>query len=162
MKNIIIAFAFGVPANILSNINIATIASNKAKKLGSPIYTQIDIQINSDVEVKYIEEKPDNLPTTLRMARGVVQLSVQNGYNEIWIVAAKPHLWRCIRDLNEAIREYNTNIKIKICEEIYKYSANEWFCKDSKQTRTRSQFNWWIREVIIKLIPFSIYKKIAN
>jgi len=96
------------------------------------------------------------------LARGVVQLSVQNGYNEIWIVAAKPHLWRCIRDLNEAIREYNTNIKIKICEEIYKYSANEWFCKDSKQTRTRSQFNWWIREVIIKLIPFSIYKKIAN
>jgi len=104
----IVAFAFGVPDTISSNRRIAEIASKKAHELDAPVYTQLDVRVESGIQVEYIKEDFSKPPSTLRMARGVVQWAKQKGFTELWVVAAKPHLWRVIRDIQQAIREVKT------------------------------------------------------
>ncbi len=162
MKRGIVPFAFGVPWMILSNHRIALIASKKAHKLGAPVYTQLDIRIEAGIEVEFTEEQPGNPPPTLRFARGAVQWALRKNLTDLWIVAAKPHLWRCVRDLTCAIQEEKAQIKIHVCEEINQYPEDEWFCADSMQEWTQSRKNWQSRERIIKIIPFFIYKLIAS
>lgn len=164
MKAVIVAFAFGKPCSIRSNQLIAQIASQKAREFDVPVYTQLDVCIEPDVEVYIIEKDLENPPTTWQIARGVVRLANQQGFKKILIVAAKPHLWRARRDVEQAVREVKKEKKIEvcICEEIEQYPENSWFCPDSTQDRVRSREKWNKREKILKLIPFFIYKNIAK
>ena len=162
-KSLIIAFAFGAPANIRSNERIAEIASQKASRLNALIYTQEDVPIkNKKFTVVRISQKREDLPPTLRIARGAVLWAKEHGVKELWIVAAPPHLPRVLRDLKEALKESETKRKIKTCQEVAIYSEEEWFCKDSTQKRTQSLKNWERRERTITGLPFFIYKRIAN
>lgn len=162
MKAGILSFAFGVPKTILSNRRIAKISSQKARELGAPVYTQLDICVDNGIEVELTEELPGNPPPTLRLARCAVQWARNKNITDLWIVAAKPHLWRCIRDLIHAIWEVDAQIEVHVCEEIGQYPEDEWFCADSTQERTRSRKKWESRELIIKVMPFFIYKLIAS
>lgn len=158
----IVAFAFGVPGTIRSNQRIAQIASRKARDLDAPVYTQLDVPIEPGVEVTYTDEEPGNPPPTLRMARGAVWWAKQREFRELWIVAAKPHLWRAIRDVEEALREAGAAIEVRACEKIEEYPGNLWFCPESTQKRVRSRKAWFMREMIPMLMPFFIYKRVAK
>jgi len=161
-KTGIVAFAFGSPETIRSNQRIAHIASQNAIKLGAPVYTQLDIYIHLEIRTEYIAEEVGNPPPTLRIAKGAVRWAKQRGITELLVIAAKPHLWRCVRDLIRSARETQTQIMIRVCEEIEQYPKNSWFCPESTQTRTQSEKNWQKREWFLKLLPFFIYKRIAN
>ncbi len=158
---VVVAFAFGAPDTIRSNRRIAKIASQKAREFNASIYTQLDVRIEEPgIEVIYVEEDPaGNPPTTWRIAQGVAQWAKRQGCKEILIVAAKPHLWRALRDVKQAVREAGKEIKICVCEEIEQYPEDSWFCLDSTQDRVRSKKRWDKREKIFKLMPFFIYKK---
>lgn len=158
----IVAFAFGVPETIRSNQHIARIASQKARELNAPVYTQLDVRVEPGVEVKYTNEESGNPPPTLRIARGVVQWAKRQRFIELWVVAAKPHLWRCVRDLTQSVREAGVQIAIRVCKEIEQFSEDEWFCPDSTQSRARSRKDWQGRERILKIMPFFIYKRVAG
>lgn len=158
----IVAFAFGVPETIRSNQRIARITLQKARELNAPVYTQIDVRVWPGVEVKYTNEEPGNPPPTLRIARSAVQWAKQQRLIELWVVAAKPHLWRCVRDLTQSVREAGMQIAIRVCKEIEQFPEDEWFCSDSTQPRTRSRKDWQGRERILKLMPFFIYKRVAS
>ena len=162
----IVAFAFGTPDSIFPNWLIAKITLRKARELNAPIYTQRDIRINvlmePRIEVRYIKEKPDNPPPTLRIARGAVQWAKQHRLTELWVVAAKPHLWRVLRDVQQSVQEDGALIEVHVCEEIKQYSKDSWFWPYSTQKRTRSWKNWWPRELILRLMPFFIYKRVAS
>jgi hypothetical protein len=73
------------------------------------------------------------------------------------IIAAKPHLWRCIRDIRRIIIEEQARLKIRVCTANY-----SWFCPQSAQMWTRSKINWYIREWILRIMPFSVYRKITG
>ena len=159
----IVAFAFGAPCTIESNKLIARIASQKAHESGASVYTQCDVFIEHGIEVEYTHEEPDSPPPpTLRIARGAIQWAKQQGFRKLWIVAAKPHLKRCIRDLGKAIRETEANIGIRACEEIEYYPQDGWFCLNSTQECTRYKEAWNRRERILQLMPFFLYKRIAG
>ncbi|PIU01413.1 hypothetical protein COT68_03365 [bacterium (Candidatus Torokbacteria) CG09_land_8_20_14_0_10_42_11] len=159
----IVAFAFGVDGKILPNLELAKIASDKAEELKAPVYTQSDIIIiRKGIEVVYIKEEPDNPPPTLRIARGAVKWAERQGITELWVAVARPHSWRAMRDMEEAVRETGAQIAVQICEEIYDVPASEWFCPDSTQTRTRSWWRFWPREAVLQLLPFWIYKRVAS
>lgn len=158
----IVAFAFGVPETILANRRIAEIASKKAREFNGQVYTQLDIRVENGVPVDYTEEKPGNPPPTLRIARGAVKWAKRHGLTELWIVAAKPHLWRALRDIQQAIREDGARIEVRVCTEIEQYPEDSWFCPDSTQDRVRSREVWDKRENIVKLIPFFVYKRVAS
>jgi hypothetical protein len=85
----IVAFAFGVPNTILSNRRIAKIASEKAKELKTPVYTQLDVRIEPEIEVEYTDEKPGNPPPTLRIARGAIRWAKRLGFKELWVSCRK-------------------------------------------------------------------------
>lgn len=153
----IVAFAFGRPCSLCSNKIISRIASQKARELSSSVYTQLDIVVESGIPVEYTEEEKDFPPPTLRIARGATQWAKKEKIDRLLIVAAKPHLWRCVRDLEYALREKGLKIDVATCKEIEQYSS-EWFCPDSDQEHTRSKWTWFFREVILKFMPFSVYK----
>lgn len=158
----VVAFAFGVPETILSNRRIAEIVSKKARELNAPVYTQLDVRVEPGVEVTYTDESPGNPPPTLRIARGAVRWAKQQGFTELWVIAAKPHLWRTLRDTERAVREAGAQIGISVCGEIEHYPEDSWFCPNSTQERTRSRKAWGRREKVLKLMPFFIYKHIAK
>lgn len=163
MKAGVVAFAFGVPDSIRSNQLIARIASEKARELKAPIYTQLDVPVRSgSIKVTHTEEKPGNPPPTLRIARGAVSWAKSLGLEELWIAAAKPHLWRCERDLKYAVDEAKSKINVCICKDIYKYSEDQWYCPDSEQERTCSPERWWKREGKLKKLPMFVYKRVAK
>jgi hypothetical protein len=158
----IVAFAFGASDSILSNQRIADIARHKAKALNVRVYTQLDIQVGPGIEVEYTTEEPGKPPPTLRIARGAIQWAKREGIAVLWVVAAKPHLRRCERDLREAVKEEEVKVAIRVCSGIDKFSDEEWFCPDSTQSRTRSRKDWERRENILALLPFFVYKSVAS
>lgn len=158
----VVAFAFGVPDTIRPNQRIAEIASKKARELNGQIYTQLDIRVDEGVPVEYTEEEPGNPPPTLRIARGAVQWAKRHGCTKLWVVAAKPHLWRALRDVQQAVREVGVRIEVRACKEIEQYPEDSWFCPDSTQDRVRSREAWDKRENIVNLMPFFVYKRVAG
>jgi len=160
----IVVFAFGAPATILSNRLIAQISLQKAYEFKAPIYTQFDIGIliESKIKIKYTDEKLGNPPSTFRIARGAVQWAKQRKFRKLLVVAAKPHLHRCLRDIGYAIHESGVQIDILACKEVEYYSEDIWFSPASKQRHTRSQRVWNWREKIIGVIPMFLYKFLAH
>jgi len=161
-KQGVVAFAFGVPATILSNRRIAEMASKKARELGALVYTQRDVQVGSGISVYYIEERPGNPPPTLRIARGAVKWAQERELKELWIACAMPHLRRCERDLRYAIIEAGAKVKMRFCLEIIRYPEGSWYCPDSTQKRVRSQKDWMGKERILMLMPMFFYKLVAS
>ena len=163
MKIGVIAFAFGTPFSISPNVRIACIARKKARELNASIYTQQDVRLITTSPVEYTDEEHNNPPPTLRIARGAIKWAVRNGIQELWVVAAKPHAWRAMRDLRMARREAGASIEINLClEEIDQYPADSWFSLDSTQERTRTHQAWRNRELILRYLPFWIYKRVAS
>lgn len=161
----VVAFAFGVPETIQSNRRIAEIASDKARELGAVgVYTQDDVRVGPGVIRFLTDEEPGSPPPTLRMARGAVQWAMHPDHRivEIWVAAAKPHLWRCLRDMKAAVQEAGGGIVVRVCEEIEQVPEREWFCADSTQGRTQSREAWEKRERIVCLMPFCVYKRVAS
>lgn len=171
VRSAVVAFGFGVPYSIASNIIIARIASEKARALGEPgkpvaVFTQQDVQLPSDIPVFYTQETPGDPPPTLRIVRELVIWMLWNGVNEIWIVAAEPHLWRCVRDLERVLRAtkaFDVQINFGVCKEIYKEPKGVWYCSDSTQKRTVSKWEWfWKYDIVLQVMPWWIYKRIAS
>lgn len=166
-RAVVIVFAFGVPHTLRSNRKIAVIASEKARELDALVYTQLDVQIEPCIKadrIVYTEEKPGCPPPTLRIARGAVEFAMRNGLDEMWVVAAQPHLWRVLRDIKEALREKRKGdwVRVYVCDEIGQYPEDFWFCHDSTQERTRSCKAWEKRELVLQFLPFCIYKLVAS
>ncbi len=158
----VVAFAFGIPYTDPSNEQIARIASWKAHELHAPVYTQLDVRIETGVDVTYTTEEPGKPPQTLRIARGAVEWAVRAGFSELWIVAAKPHLWRALRDMERAVRESKNRIVIHTCTEIEEHPEDSWFSPSSGQKHTRSRKAWNRRENILRILPFVVYKRVAK
>lgn len=164
MKTGIVAFAFGVPWSISSNRNIANISEELARKFNAAIFTQRDIKISSEiVNITYTTEKPENPPSTLRMAHEAIHWAQKNGLEALYIVSAWPHMWRCKRDLEHARKEAGSGVRIYFREEeVCKIRYVDWFCPNSTQERTQSEKKWNKREKILKLMPFWLYELIAS
>lgn len=162
MRAAVVAFAFGTPSTIRPNTRIASITARKARELQAPVYTQADIALEPGVETVQIDEKDGKPPPTLRIARGAARWAKARRLTELWVVAAKPHLWRAERDLREAVQEVGGGITIRVPDEIRNSPSHEWFCCDSEQERTRSASAWKKRECILRIMPFSLYKLIAG
>ena len=159
MKKGIVAFAFGRDYNLNSNLQIAQIASDTALEQNIPVYTQPDVLLREGVEAEYISCQADEKqPSTLEMARQAIFWAKNQKINNLLVVAAKPHMKRCVRDLTHSAKKIGIKIKI----EQPKIPPLQWFYTESKQKHTRSFWQWWSREIILRLLPFHIYKYIIN
>jgi len=165
----IVVFSFGQPGNIRSNVYLAKAAVAEARwimtmseRITTEIFTQKDILIkDKDVMVEYIEQN-DSPPPTLRIARAAVRWAKREGFRHLWVIAAKPHMWRCMRDVNYAVKEADVGESLAIHPVNPSISADEWFCPESTQKRTRSREAWEKRERILRHMPMCLYKLIAS
>ena len=114
MPAAVVAFAFGTPNTLRSNWSIAQIASETAASLHAPVYTQRDVvPLASHVEIELTQENyPERVPT-LRIARGAIAWAQEREIDVLWLCAAGPHIARCRRDLQYAIKERRTAIEVK-------------------------------------------------
>ena len=162
----IVLFAFGMPNSIQSNRQIAKVGLKIAVELDAPIYTQLDalsVEGNPRVEKTcYIAEIPGNPPPTLRIARGAVRWARRKGLTKLWVVAARPHLPRILRDMGWAIHEAGEKMSILVPNEIRQYPEDSWFCANSTQTHTQSRAMWVLRDSILRFMPFALYRRIAS
>jgi hypothetical protein len=159
----IVVFAFGSPENIFPNRFLANAAIAQARRFGVDIFTQRDIPINDkDIKVEYIKEN-DFPPPTLRIARAAVRWAKKKGFKQLRVIAAKPHMWRCIRDLQYAIKEIGIQGSLGALPiHLREIPEDEWFDLKSTQKRTRSARAWWKRERIIRRMPMWLYKLVAS
>jgi hypothetical protein len=166
-NRLILVFAFGADKHIEPNIELARIAVTEAEKdpIRNTIYTQQDININahrpSCKVIKYIQQD-SNPPSTLSLAQEAARWSQEQSIDEVCIVAAGPHIDRCVRDTQRAFEEQALDATIKQSGIINQFPYKSWFCENSKQKRTRTARSWVLRELFLRLIPFYWYKKLTT
>jgi hypothetical protein len=114
------------------------------------------------VDVEYTQGTLEDPPPTLREARGAVEWAKRRGLTRLMVVAAKPHLPRCLRDLMRASEEANVSLSFFVPEEITQSDEDEWFCLGSVETRVKTKSMWLVRERILILLPFWLYQLVAN
>ncbi len=160
MKKMIVVFAFGSPV-VSANQILAKIAKTEAKKEGViKIITQKDIPLIGTVVERVEAEK--NPPSTFLIAEKTIQWAHQNKIDEIIVIAAPMHLKRCIRDLKHNAKKLQFPVKITVPPEIFQVHHKLWYSKESLQKHTHSSSRWWVREIIIRLMPMWAYKWIIK
>ena len=163
MKTGIIIFAFGQPASIDSNLHLAAEAINILfQKQIEKIFTQQDIKLSISegiVDIKYVEEGSEP-PSTLYIANKALTWALDNQLGKVIILAAKPHKWRCLRDVKKVFS--NSGIIIEAQAATDYLISLIWFNRDSLQMRTRKKIYWWPREIFLRLLPFFLYKRVAG
>jgi len=146
----IVAFAFGPPDSIEPNQTLSIITTKKARELNARVYAQKDIKITAKgVKVDYVKQNNKKALSTLQVAEKTVEWIKKNNITNLYVMAAKPHLWRCKRDIGEILEREKINITIHTCFELI-FKEN-WFYD------IRDEKEWIKREKIIKKMPFWLY-----
>jgi hypothetical protein len=151
----VVAFAYGTPPYLVTNQWIANMAEDKARgNIGGYIYTQPDIVIQAPwAAVTRLPEKPGKPSPTWRIARGAAMWAKELGLTKLWIACARPHAWRCERDLRMALREIGHEAVASFCPEVFERPEEVWFRLESTQDRTTTQEKWEQRENLLKKLP---------
>lgn len=158
-KNVgIVAFAFGMPAGIPSNLAISRITSLMASWHRLPVFTQKGlIRLGSGLDATYVAEKPSNPAPTLEIAFQCVDWAIQRKISTLWVVGAEPHLWRCTRDLRYAARKAGAKIAITVAPEVYEVPESILFCANSSQSFHRTRAQWKRNDWIMRNMPMFLY-----
>lgn len=159
----IVAFAFAVPVDASSNKLIVALAERGSKARGScPVFTQPELVFSPEnLDVSYVRQGNAPAPT-LRIARAAIAWAVARGIDELFIVCAQPHAWRCLRDLEIAAREAIYSVRIIVCDSINEIPYDAWFCRDSMQWHTSSKYRWCLYDSVLRSIPAHVYAGIAS
>lgn len=157
-------WAFGLPHSLDANVLLSQLTELVSDRLGrAPIFTQPLIRVPDAFDVTYVAEPNDVPAPTLRIARGVAHWAQTQRLDEIHVVAAGPHLPRCLRDLGIAFAELGLDTtRIIPAPEILSIPMNEWFCPDSGQWHTRSSWAWTMYSRMIYAIPRRLYAGIGS
>ena len=164
MNNVgVVAFSFGAPSGTSVNLSIGGRASAEAWKFSVPVFTQRDIPLHSFVIRERISETEGKPPSTLRLARHAVAWAIRNQFTELRVIAAGPHLWRAVRDTRAAVRETGFKfLDVSVCEWSGQPERDLWFTAESTQLRGRFKALFWVREAILRSMPFWLYRHITD
>lgn len=159
-KAAVIAFAFSTQ-KFGQNRWISETALKLAAEKNADIFTQGEfLDIPPGAKVDYVNESFEKPAPTLRIALEAVRWAEKKMVSRFFVVAAPPHLRRCLRDLKYALKLGKSEITL---DPYLPVSPKEirWFTKDTRQARTRFRFLWYLREVVIFLLPW-LYRKLAR
>ena len=170
MSAIIFALSFGKPDSISSNRAIASIAIKISLDLDIPIIADNSISLSSFLyNVSFIGPPAYEHESTINLAKIFACLpGMKKGkWDKVIIVSAPDYMWRAIRDVKDALRESGVSCEVcdwrdyidnrLVCDRFYK-----WYDKNSTQLWTRIRLLFAIREIILKLMPFWLYKKVTT
>jgi hypothetical protein len=142
---------------------IASIATLETERLAAPLYTQLDVAVDtSHIDTTYTLETLGKPPPTLQIARGALAWAQSRGINSFIIVAATPHLWRALRDTEAVQKEMGTNIAVYPSALMDLYPDFDWFDPMGTQWYTNSPWTWMIYDWILKLMPYEWYVRLKS
>jgi hypothetical protein len=168
---LVIAFAFGTPATLPQNREIAEMAIlARVKEKDHPrvhVVTQLDLACLEDSVLldylHFVEEEEGNPPPTYYIANEAYKMFQDYDIERIRVVAARPHLKRAVRDVRKV---FGSNVEILMPfypEPIYREPYKgyfSWFNKNSTQKRTQGYLNWIVRERLLRNpLLFPLYKR---
>lgn len=159
----VVAFGFGEPFDLASNRLIATRLIEVVQTTGAVfVYTDRDVaphlSLDDEVAVKQLDSTL--FPHTYRMAVFAIQQAQEHGVEELYVVAAPCHIWRCLRDLRWVADDQALTITLvpkPINRSVYEPTADTWF--------TRAWYFWWPMELgyrmMSNLLP-RVYKRLRS
>lgn len=165
-KVLIVAFAFATPPEAFVNGVLRREVCHLQQNVFADkawVFTQPDLATGLEdiFKLKTIDEEEGKPSPTLRIARQAAKWAKELGSSEIHLVGAAPHMWRIVRDMKAVLREAKMKLPV-VVERIPEVGWFGWFHKSSTQKRTQSAFAWYQRDLILWLIPYFIYKRIAG
>jgi hypothetical protein len=153
---------FGFTPKGKANIYLAWISLALARDYQIPIFTQKDVAVHlrdkdDNVNVFVADQENEHI-STLALVKIFEREAKFYKWKNILLVAAPPHIWRCRRDLEKFGFEVGTFLK-DILEGFSR--KPKWYNKSDPQFWVRNPIIWWSREIILRLMPFWLYRKLA-
>lgn len=160
----ILAFSFGKNDKIdVVNWRIGVRAKRLAQKHNASLVIQYEI-FNKAAQVTPLEDGDYKFNPVIIGANTIFEFVLEfkkfaekEGWKKVLVVTAPSQYKRCVRDLKK--------MDFQIIEDIFAfkdYPVYVWYNVDSYQWRTRSPLLWWFIEIPLRLLPWWIYKKIAQ
>ena len=140
---IVCAVAFGSPKTILPNWILEKRVQDLSK--GNKIFSDI--------------EGASPTPLTVRK---VVDEAKKTGVKKVMLVAAPPHAWRVKRDIRKLGKMEGVELEIVYDDFLLKFPQDTWFSRESTQRWTSSVWMWWPYEILVRMIPFKLYLRLAD
>lgn len=166
--DVIFAFAFGSPGDLLSNYNIAERARTVFEDSDTqiPLITQKDV-IFANFPLMYMRRHPQifitddrkiGYPSSLKLIKTIVKIAGERNWKKVLVIAAPMHMKRCVRDLRKLGFDAYEDEYLKT---HYNMPSIWWYHHNSTQFWTRSGLYWWPREIILRCLSWKIYEWIA-
>ncbi len=155
--DVIVVFAFTKDGK--ANSHIALTGKNRATQYNVPIFTQKDVGRylhDSKCDVFSVDEEEKYL-STLGIVKALKESAEKHGWKKVGLVAAPCHEWRCSRDLRKMGFIVYTDDYLRSA-----YRSKFWFNPNDPQIWVHNPLIWWMREIVLRLIPWNIYFKFAS
>jgi len=154
---VVVVFSFGSKGT-KGNKSLAFAGAIEANNGGAiVIITQKDIPRIEGVHFCYCDlELERDWHSTLWVAtsaREICECCKFSKKVKVIVVAAPMHLKRCVRDLKKSGFEVMKMVSPKL--------ESSWYEKSSLLPWTRSWWRWWSREIILRLLPWGVYKRLT-
>lgn len=161
--DVLITFAFTIDG--LANYTLAEESIKFARFNNLPVFTQKDISkkiecnsvkiLNNYNQILYIKES-DSYLSTLGLILSFKKVANGMNWKNVIVAAAPVHCWRCVRDLRKA------GFNVLGCLNVGARTNRYWFNSDDPQIWVRNSLFWYIREFILRVLPWNMYTKIAG
>lgn len=162
---LVVAFAFATPpqawVNQVLRRKVFTLKQEFKERMFTYSQPDLAIGLKQVPQLRVIEEKEGQPSPTLRIVHEALAWAKEIDATEIRIVAAAPHVWRCKRDLKKVLKEKGAVLPVTV-EHVPEVGWFGWFHHSSTQKRTRSAFAWYQRDILLWLMPWAIYKRVAG
>lgn len=151
-----VILAFGFSREGEANQHIAISAKVCLRKYEIPIFTQNDVaQHLSDVRPIIVVEEGKRYLSTLGIVLAFITLAQKRGWKRVFVVAAPPHIWRCVRDLQKmGFEVFDDRFYFQTA-----YQKSFWYNRKDSQPWVRGPLRWWLREIILRVLPWKVYFK---
>ena len=150
MSIVVLAVAFGAGKSI--NQPIKKEVEKMVSLKGYDVFTQLDLAEILELKAGHLflaNQYGDHI-STLALIKQFVFMAKVYDWKSVRLVAARQHIWRCARDLRHLAPEMHVQL----------YPVTVEYGPDT-QLWVRSSIGWWAREIVIRLLPWPIYKKIC-
>ena len=150
--DVVVAFAGGLPPELETNVKIAERASWLGYALNLPVFGEGALpKCHANIQLAPKEKSP----TTIKFVERFAEEAKKRGWKSTLVVATPYYDARAARDL----RMFGFEAKV---DKHLRHALLRPYNKHSQQWRNRHAIIFWPREVLLRLLPWRIYKWAAT
>jgi hypothetical protein len=156
--DVVVVFSFG-SEGVAPNYRLIRKAEVFGR-MGIPIFTQRDLPIGEGIfaeDVLKAQDGFDGDPTTIDIVRAFEHIAWKARWRKVLVLAAPQHMQRCLRDMRRALMHPDVGIVMP-----YRWKLHwKWYDQYSAQWYTRGPLRWWVREAMLRALPWAVYYNVT-